>query len=412
MLDAIPSLRLLLCRLPLRLAGGLIAMGMAAHEADAQGVGVGAAGAHAEAAPGAATTQASATGGSKRVFFSGHSLLSPPIPEFAAAIARSQGTSMRWNQQSLGGSPIRWRSRGREDNAAPWSGYRQGDDRHGKPIDVLAEFKSGASVGGPYDTLVITEMHALLGTLLWNDTVRYLRHFHERFIEANASGTTWFYESWLDVSDKDDPRRWIAYERDASVAWQCIAARVNASLALEGRNDRIRSLPAGAALVHLVEKATQGSGLAGITLASTKLTVNSLLQDDVHLTRLGSYYIALVIDATLSGRFPTDAWRPSDISAAQAQALQSVASTFVLEQVERAPRSLDQCRAFILDGFITRYWAYVRDAAFLKQFSAPKAYFDWARFLVEWHVRLRRRDARNPLNFDPSTDRSFWLPAP
>ena len=54
-------------------------------------------------------------------------------------------------------------------------------------------------------------------SMIWHDTVRYLRHFHERFIAANPRGTTWFYESWLYVSDKDDPRRWIAFEREASI---------------------------------------------------------------------------------------------------------------------------------------------------------------------------------------------------
>ena len=56
--------------------------------------------------------------------------------------------------------------------------------------------ESGPAVvpGKPDDSLLITEQHGLLGTLLWNDTVRYLRHHHDRFIEGNAKGRTWFYE--------------------------------------------------------------------------------------------------------------------------------------------------------------------------------------------------------------------------
>ena len=396
-------------RLPLRWAVGLIAMGMAADDARSQ--------AAAPARP-AATVPAPAQGSSavpaqeRKVFFSGHSLLAPPIPEFTQAIARSQGIAMGWNQQSIGGSPIRLRTQGRDPNGPLWNGYREGEGRDGKPIDVLSELKTGASVGGVYDTLVITEMHHSLGSMIWHDTVRYLRHFHERFIAANPRGTTWFYESWLDVSDKDDPRRWIAFEREASVGWQCMAARVNVSLALEGRADRIRSLPAGMALVHLVERATQGPALAGITRASSRLTVDGLLKDDVHLTRLGSYYLALVIDAMVFDRSPVGAWRPDDIDTAAAASAQAVAWEFVQGQKQRTPRSLEQCRAYILDGFLTRYWAYVRDVAFLKQYAAPKAYLDWAKFLVQWHYRLRRNDASNPLHFDPKTDASNWLPAP
>jgi hypothetical protein len=396
-------------RLPLRVASGVIAMGLTAHETLAQPAGTVSPAASVSSGP-----MSAASGPSRpaNVFFSGHSLLAQPIPEFTQAIARSLGTPINWNQQSMGGSPIKWRSRGREDSAPLWSGYRQGDNRDGQNMDVIAELKTGASVGRPYDALVITEMAASLGTMLWNDTARYLRHYHERFQAGNPQGTTWFYESWFDLSDKNDPRRWIAYEREATVVWQCIAARVNASLALERRPDRIRSLPAGVALVHLVEQATQGAGVPGITLGNVRQTVDSLIYDDIHVTRLGSYYLALVIDATLFGRSPVGAWRPADIGALQANSLQSIAGAFAMEQAKRMPMPLDQCRAFILDGFIPRYWAYVRDAYMIKLSSLPKAYWDWARYLVEWQLRLRRRDASNPLHFDAATDRGYWLPAP
>jgi hypothetical protein len=123
---------------------------------------------------------------------------------------------VQWNRQYMVGSSIRSRSAGDAPDK-PWSGYRGGDNRDASGLDVLQEFKQPRTVsGGLYDTLVITEQHGLLGTLVWNDTVRHLRHYHDRFIDANPKGRTWFYESWLDISDKSDPRAWIAYERMAS----------------------------------------------------------------------------------------------------------------------------------------------------------------------------------------------------
>ena len=87
-----------------------------------------------------------------------------------------------------------------------------------------------------------------LGSLIWNDTVRYLRHFHDRLIDGNPEATTYLYHSWISLDDKDDPARWIAYEREAYWAWQCVATRINQSLAAEGRTDRVLPLPAAASL--------------------------------------------------------------------------------------------------------------------------------------------------------------------
>jgi len=158
----------------------------------------------------------------ERVFISGHSLTDQPLPSDLAAIAASLGHPLQWNRQYMVGSSIRARVRGAKapPGETGWSGYHQGSNRDSENMDVLAELRQPRTVtGGPYDVLLITEEHGLLGTMVWNDTVRYLRHYHDRFIDANPAGRTLFYESWLGLDDKNDPRRWIAYERAASPIW-------------------------------------------------------------------------------------------------------------------------------------------------------------------------------------------------
>jgi hypothetical protein len=348
----------------------------------------------------------------QRLFVTGHSLVDQPLPSYLASIAASQGTAFQWNRQYVVGSSIRARTSG--DGAMGWTGYRQGYNRDGEGLDVLSELLRPRTVsGGPYDTLVITEQHGLLGTLVWNDTVRHLRHYHDRFIDGNAAGRTWFYESWLSLDDKSDPRRWIAYERAASPVWQCLATRINTSLAAQGRADRIESLPAGAALAALIERSTQGAGLPPLSAGSVRQTVDRIVADDVHLTPVGSYYIALVTYAYLFGRAPSGAWAPPEVDAALAPVLQRTAWEVVeAERAARRPWSLAECQSRLQSDFIATYWAYVRDAFWKREVGSMRAWWRWAKHRVQWHWRLRANGPDNPLRYDAVTDKGYWLPAP
>lgn len=352
----------------------------------------------------------------ERLFISGHSLTDNPLPGHLAAIARSLGTPLQWNRQYMVGSSIRARVRGAgtEPESTGWDGYRQGFNREGENLNVLSELRHPRTVsGGAYDALLITEEHELLNSLLANDTVRYLRHYHDRFIEGNATGRTFFYESWLGIDDKNDPRRWIAYERAASPVWQCLVTRINSSLASEGRGDRIASLPAGLALAGLIEQATQGSGVPGISGASVRETVDRLVKDNVHLTALGSYYAALVSYATIFDRSPLGAWAPEGVGTTQARALQTIAWQFVSDhRANHRVLTLDQCRALLQRSFIATFWGYLRDISWRKDLGTVHATLRWARHLLRGYWRLSRNDATNPLYYDAATDKDYWFPAP
>ncbi len=350
----------------------------------------------------------------QRIFISGHSLVDQPLPDNLESIAKSLGTAIQWNRQYMVGSSIRDRVQGRGPAAEgdPRAGYRQGLNRDGEGLDILKELHQPQTVrGGRYDTLLITEQHGLLGTLVWNDTVRYLRHYHEQFAAANPAGRTWFYESWLGIDRKSDPRRWIAYERAASPIWRCVATRINVSLAAEGRTDRIESLPAGLALAALVERATQGAGLAGISAGSVEATVSRLVADDVHLTPMGSYYISLVTYAYLFDRSPAGAWVPKEIDLKSGQALQALAWDVV--QSERAARqtmTLADCQAALQGQFIATYWAYVRDAAWRRELNPAHAWVRWVKHRALWHWQFRSGGSSNPFRYDAKHDRDYWLP--
>ncbi len=293
----------------------------------------------------------------QRLFYSGHSLLDDPLPGDVAAIAVSLGTPLQsWQKHTPAGSSIRDRL-------------------------VLG---GQARPGVGFDTLLVTEQHTLVGNLVWNHSARELRRLHDGFIAANPHGRTWLYASWLNRSA--DTQRWIAYERAASPVWQCLTTRLNADLAAESRGERIAFLPAAALLAGLVERVQRGE-LPGVGVAQ-------LFGDDVHLSALGSYFMSLVVFATLFERSPVGAAIPPGLDAAAARALQPAAWALVQHERETQERekrlalSAADCRERTR-GFIAPYAAYVRDVIDQPRDGAARAWWLWAKHRLQWWWALR-----------------------
>jgi hypothetical protein len=239
-------------------------------------------------------------------------------------------------------------------------------------------------------------------------------------LQGNLIGQTYFYEAWLGINDKHDPRSWIEYERAASPIWQCVATRVNTSLVFEGRTDRIASLPAGLALATLVERAISKDGVAGISGTNVGETLDRLFSDDVHPTRLGAYYVALVSHAIISEESPIGAWRPADIDAIQAASLQRVAAEFASNyRTTNQPLELAQCSAKIRDSFAEVFWRYRYDSYRRPGDHWIRARLARTKHTVEriWHTYNWRRSFdndtnKNPFHFDPKSDGAYWHLAP
>ncbi|HZH13965.1 MAG TPA: hypothetical protein VE057_06360 [Archangium sp.] len=305
--------------------------------------------------PDAGVPDAGTSSSRARIFFSGHSLLDNPMPDDVESIAKSKGKDILWNQQNIIGSPLRVRTWGN----GGWAGYSQGKNRAGYNMDVVQELLSPRTLnpGDQYDTLLITERHDILGTIEWENTVGYLRHYHDRLIDGNPRGVTYFYHTWLDI-DKANPDQWINYEKNALTAWECVSSKVNLTLQAEGRGDRVVTLPGGAALVDLVERilANQVPGISGTTAQK----LDMIFSDNVHLTPLGVYYLAAVHHASVFRDSPAGAAGPSGANAATVQALQSIAWNFVSTYYARpdaGTRTMEDCRTRIPRDVCPGFWA-------------------------------------------------------
>jgi hypothetical protein len=323
---------------------------------------------------------------------SGHSLTDDPMGSYMASIAQSLSTPMSWNQQIVIGSPIRARTRGMNMADDTFSGYGSGKNLDGATgLNIAAEL-----AGQRYDALVVAERHDLVNVLMWEDTVRYSRHFHERLVTGNNRANTYLYHAWLDVTNKDDPSAWVAYERAAAPAWQCVAARVNQSLTGTGRADRMAYLPAGLALANLVEQATRG-GVAGVSGGSTRQTMDRLFSDNVHLTPTGAYYMALVTYASVYRRSPEGAWAPSQVTAEQARSLQQVAWQSVAGHYSSASTpSMSQCQAVMREQYCSAYGAYKGGSG-----------------MVGGCVNFFSAQSQdNPFYYNAASDSGYWFPAP
>ncbi len=331
------------------------------------------------------------------MLISGHSLVDDPLGDFMSSIAQSMNTPLWWNEQIVNGSPTRVRTRGNNLSDDSFSGYRTGKNRGGSGMDIVAELANPQTLGGQrYDTLLLAERHDLANVLMWEDSVRYARHFHDRLIAGNARANSYLYHAWLEVTNKNDPSAWINYERAAAPAWQCVAARINQSLAASGRSDRVAYLPAGLALTNLVEQATRGS-VAGITGGSVRETMDRLFADDVHMTRTGVYYMALVSYASVYRRSPVGAWAPADVTAQQARALQEVAWQSVANHYNSASTpSMSQCQAQMREQYCSAFASYKGGTGMLNGCVS----------------RFSAQSQDNPFYFNAGTDAGYWFPAP
>jgi hypothetical protein len=341
-----------------------------------------------------------------KLFVSGHSLTDMPYPAYLASVGQSLGTPIDWQRQYLVGSSIKDRARGRGRETG-WAGYSAGDNREGSGLNVIQDLKTT-----PYDVLLITEQHGLIDALIWHDTVRHLRHYHDRFIDGQPRGRTLFYEPWLGIPGRTEFERWVRYERSAAPVWRCVVARVNDGLAKQGRADRVESLPAALALAELVERATRQPGVPGITEADASSTLKKLFRDDVHLNPLGFYYLALVSQGFLTGKTLQGAWHPAEVSATQAQSLQNVATEFVAryrKEVQQ-PQAKD-CAEALNGAFLEQYFDHRRDE-YWAQVDESAMKKTWQRLRSEATLRWRlfRQKPLTWNNAGPATDEWFGPP--
>lgn len=321
---------------------------------------------------------------SKSLFVSGHSLTDRPMLEKLAEMAAASGRPILWNMQNIGGSSLERRSMG-ANPARPWSGFADGSDRNGGAVDVLAEFRQPSVGTSAYNVLLVTELHSLLDTVMRQGTVRYLAEYRSRFRETNPAGAMWFMAPWLDVSDKEDPGDWIAYERLALPVWRCAVRAAGGSAALSESASGIGFIPASLALAELVDYLVSAPRQGFENMAPGDV-VRALFTDSVHPTELGEAFVALIVLATIDGLDAQRVRMPAGVDEAQAKTLKTFAADFLNRY--RAAEPLEACSGGVSPSFAWAYAGYA-NKIYRADFSWPRAAIqrlrDTARF--SWNLR-------------------------
>jgi hypothetical protein len=292
-------------------------------------------------------------------FVSGHSLTDNPYADYLVQITKSFGIKSEYNQQIIIGSPIRVRTRGNDPDSKDFSGYQLGKNRAGSGMDVLKELRNHNTIqSNQYDYLIIAEGHTLVDALIWEGTDKYLRHYLDQFM-ANNDGHVYFFAPWLGIKNLKNIHSWITYEESALKAWECLISKVNHDLIRE-KSSPVHIIPANIALVELVKRFVSRSVVEELNNRSDVERLSLLFSDDVHLTKLGAYYLALVTYASVFDSSPKRAWFPNEITQRMALYLQDVAWEFVSHRFTTPPNlALRSCGDFFFESFCNIYFSYV-----------------------------------------------------
>lgn len=262
-----------------------------------------------------------------RVFHIGHSLVGRDMPAMLEQLA---GPGHDHRSQLGWGAPLKshW------EPDVPINGFEQ-ENAHPRYQDATEAVKSGR-----FDALVLTEMVEIKHAIKYHDSPAYLRKWARLAREARADTRVYLYETWHQL---DDPAGWLQrLDNDLAQYWEGeLLAKAQAHGDTGGP---IHVIPAGQVMARFVKRAEQG-GVPGVTSRNAIFAITKEgKQDNIHLSDLGNYLVALTHYAVLYQRNPVGLphqLRRADGSAADApsQAVARAMQEVVWEVVTRYPKT-------------------------------------------------------------------------
>lgn len=218
----------------------------------------------------------------EEAFFVGHSLVNFDMPRMLDVIAGENQKQHSSDLQIINGSSLKYNWENSE--------RAQGSDSR----VVLPQ--------GGHSVLVFTESVPLLNSITWNDSSGFATNFYDLAVSSNADTRVFLYETWHCINsglpegcewDEEDEYDWRArLDRDLP-RWEGIAEGVEAARA----GSSVSIIPGGQAMAALSDAIDDGE-------VSELSSVRDLYKDDIHLTDVGNYYIALVNYMTIYGERP------------------------------------------------------------------------------------------------------------
>lgn len=208
------------------------------------------------------------------VFFIGHSLVSPDLPAMLRSLAKTEKLDGAIDYQVINGAPLKWNW----DNASTAEG-----------IDGRVALSSGR-----YDVVVMTEAIALKDHIEYSDSKGYALRWYELAVSGNPKARVYMYETWHGREGGDQEFWRKRLDQDLAL-WEGVVDAVNGARR-QGAPEML-IIPAGQGLARLSDEVAAGR-------VPDIGAMSDLFADDIHLTEVGKYFIAMIHYAAIYQKSP------------------------------------------------------------------------------------------------------------
>lgn len=153
---------------------------------------------------------------------------------------------------------------------------------------------------GDYDAVILTEMVEIRQAIRYHDSARHLAEWARLARAGNPGVRLYLYETWHPL---DDPEGWLA-RLDADLARHWEAEILRPALAEPGVGP-IHVIPAGQVMAAAT-RAMEAGQVPGLTDRRQLFATNpDGTPDNIHLSEIGAWLVALTHHATLYHRLPS-----------------------------------------------------------------------------------------------------------
>lgn len=223
-----------------------------------------------------------------RVYHIGHSLVGRDMP---AMLAQLVGSSHRYEIQLGWGTSLKshW------EPDVEINGFAVEND-HPRYRDANEAVSSG-----DYDVLILTESVEIRDSIRYNDSAEYLRRWASAGWQANPELRVYLYETW---HERDDAEGWLnRLDLDLTRYWEDGILRP--ALAHDNITQPIYVIPAGQVLARFVRAVETQGGTGSVHSRDDLFALASDgTRDQIHLSDIGAYLVALTHYATLYHQSP------------------------------------------------------------------------------------------------------------
>jgi hypothetical protein len=219
----------------------------------------------------------------------GHSLINFEMPVFLQALADSKGLQFAKAVQVMIGAPLRTNLEGCRRAT---SALVVDPEKFAFSCDAIA----AGSPLGPYDTLVLTDANNTIASLRqWQRTDEAIADYMDIFLARNPAGRVMLFTTW--ESTNTYGAAWPDRQAADLAIYEDMARAATAIAATRGHSTTVEVIPVDIAIRDLIIRSERGD-IPGITNRS------QIFYDDVHMSRLGNYYVACVVFAGIFNRSP------------------------------------------------------------------------------------------------------------